>query len=241
MERTDKVMVDGGEMDVYVALPDGPGPFPGVLVTFHRGGMDQFTIDRVDRLAEAGFAACAPDFYHRRKGEPAEEAVKHRQDADAIADLKATVAHLSGLAQVDDARLAIVGHCMGGRVAFLGASAMPDTFRACVPYYSGGMFAPWGNGPSAFERLKTLRCPVMGFFGNDDANPSPADVDRIEVELARLGVAYVFNRYDGAGHAFQSFDRPQVYRAGPAQDSWDKTLAFLGARLGVSAQTEARG
>jgi carboxymethylenebutenolidase len=62
MERTDSVVVDGSGMDVYVALPDGAGPHPGVLVTFHRGGLDQFTIDRVDRLAEAGFAACAPDF-----------------------------------------------------------------------------------------------------------------------------------------------------------------------------------
>lgn len=240
MERTDTVAVDGSDMDVYVALPDGRGPHPGVLVAFHRGGMDEFTIDRVDRLAEAGFAACAPDFYHRRKDEPADEAVKHRNDAEAIADMRAAVAHFRSVPEVDGERLALVGHCMGGRLAFLGASALNDAFRACVPYYSGGMFAAWGNGPTAFDRLKDLRCPVMGFFGNDDSNPSPADVDRFEAELARLGVPYVFHRYDGAGHAFQNFIAPDKYRAGAAQDSWDKTLAFLGAKLGIRPQVAAR-
>lgn len=241
MERTDKVVVDGGEMDIYVALPEGRGPHAGVVVAFHRGGMDEFTIDRVDRLAEAGFAACAPDFYHRRKGESADEAVKHRMDAEVIADLTATVAHFGGLPEVDGNRLAIMGHCMGGRVSFLGASVLNDVFRACVPLYGGGMFTAWGNGPTAFERLKGLRCPVMGFFGNDDKNPSPADVDRFEVELARLGVPHVFHRYDGAGHAFQDFSRAEVYRAGPAQDSWEKALAFLATKLGVRSQVAARG
>jgi carboxymethylenebutenolidase len=239
MERTDHVVVDGSEMDVYMAVPEGKGPHPGVLVAFHRGGMDEFTIDRVDRLAEAGFAACAPDFYHRRKGEPSEEAVQHRLDAEIVADLQATVAHLRGLPEVDGDRLAIVGHCMGGRVAFLGAAALNDVFQACVPCYSGGVLTAWGNGPTVFDRFKDIRCPVMGCFGNEDRNPSPADVDKFEVELARFGVPYVFHRYDGAGHAFQNFISPKSYRAGPAQDSWEKTLAFLSTKLGLQPRAAA--
>ena len=57
MERTDRIVVDGSEMDVYIAMPEGRGPHAGVVVAFHRGGMDEFTIDRVDRLAEGVIAA----------------------------------------------------------------------------------------------------------------------------------------------------------------------------------------
>ena len=48
--------VDGSKMKTWVAVPDGPGPFPGVVVAQHAGGMDTFIRSVCDRLAEAGFA-----------------------------------------------------------------------------------------------------------------------------------------------------------------------------------------
>ncbi len=231
MSRMERIEVDGSTMGVYVAEPAGEGPHPAVLLAFHRGGMDDFTRDRVDRLAEAGYVAAAPDFYHRRPdGEDSSESVTHRLDVAVMADIDATVEYLQGLSNVKSDRVAIVGHCMGGRVSFLGASTNA-AFTACVVYYSGGMFSAWAEeGPTAFERLENLTCPVAGFFGNDDANPSPEQVDQIAAELARHGVAHSFYRYDGAGHAFQNFDAPS-YREEATTDSWAKTLDFLAEHL----------
>ena len=65
--------VDGSKMKTWVAVPDGPGPFPGVVVAQHAGGMDTFIRSVCDRLAEAGFAAAAPDMYHRQDGMTFEE------------------------------------------------------------------------------------------------------------------------------------------------------------------------
>jgi carboxymethylenebutenolidase len=229
--RFDKVTVEGQPMDVYVGLPDGKGPFPAVVVMFHRAGIDAFTKDRVDRLAAAGYAAAAPDLFHRVPGgvENA-DALSALRDTEVLADVSATAEHLirSGLAAKD--RMAILGHCMGGRAAFVGASSTPY-FRAAVIHYCGNMFKPWGEGPSAFERLSGLKASVIGFFGNDDKNPSPADVDKIDHELTRLGVRHEFHRYDGAGHAFQNFVRPEQLRPQAAEDSLTKALAFLGREL----------
>ncbi len=72
---------------------------------------------------------------------------------------------------------------------------------------------------------------MLGIFGNEDQNPSPADVDDYEAALAAAGVAHEFHRYDGAGHGFQDFHAPDRFRPGPSEDAWSKALDFLGRHL----------
>ena len=52
-----------------------------------------------------------------------------------------------------------------------------------------------------------------------------------EAELKRLGKNYEFHRYDGAGHAFFAWYRPN-YRVEQAEDGWQKVYAFFGKHLG---------
>jgi carboxymethylenebutenolidase len=82
--------------------------------------------------------------------------------------------------------------------------------------------------PIAFT--ETLRCPLLGLFGNEDSNPSPQDVDAIEAELKRQEKRYEFHRYDGAGHAFFTVDR-SLYRPAAAVDGWQKIFAFFEKHL----------
>jgi carboxymethylenebutenolidase len=72
---------------------------------------------------------------------------------------------------------------------------------------------------------------MIGFFGLDDTNPSPADVDTIDAELSRHGKTHEFHRYEGAGHAFLNFTNADRYRPSQAKDAWEKMLAFLGRHL----------
>jgi carboxymethylenebutenolidase len=231
--RTVTVTVGGNPMSIYLGVPEGKGPFPGVVVMFHRAGIDAFTKDRVDRLAAAGYVAAAPDLYHRlpeTMDEPAK--MTSLKDVEILADVQATVDYFGEIRIVRGDRLAILGHCMGGRMAFLGGAANPS-FRASVIYYCGNMFKPWGDGvPTPFDRLPGLKGPVIGFFGNDDKNPSPDDVTKIDQALTKIGIPHEFHRYDGAGHAFQNFVREDVHRPAPASDAWAKTLAFLHRELG---------
>ena len=78
---------------------------------------------------------------------------------------------------------------------------------------------------------ENISAPLLGLFGNDDKNPSPADVNRTEEVLKRLGKTYEFHRYDGAGHAFFDAYRPS-YRAEQATDGWNKVIAFFSKHLG---------
>ena len=71
----------------------------------------------------------------------------------------------------------------------------------------------------------------MGFFGNDDKNPSRADVDKFEERLKASGKSFVFHRYDGAGHAFMNFNN-EAYHPAATKHSWAEAMAFLHQRLG---------
>ncbi len=72
---------------------------------------------------------------------------------------------------------------------------------------------------------------MIGIFGNDDQNPSPADVDDLAAALATAGIEHEFHRYDGAGHGFQDFVNEERYRKEATADSWDKLFAFFADRL----------
>ena len=87
-----------------------------------------------------------------------------------------------------------------------------------------------GN-PPAIDLAPKIPCPVIGFFGNDDQNPSPEDVDDYGTALTNAGVEHTFHRYDGAGHAFQSFNNEESYRHEASEDAWEKVLAFFARHL----------
>ena len=224
--------VDGREMRIYVDTPVGDGPHPAVLVMFHRTGMDQFTFDRVDLLAAAGFLAIAPDFYHRHPELESDGPAEFRDDNEFIADIEAALGYLKERGDVDMSRVAILGHCMGGRTSFFGASVFPDAFKLCVVYYGGGMFSPWGEGPTAFERLDNLKCPVQGHFGGLDKNPSPEDVAKFDEKLTANGVDHIFYNYPDANHAFQDpGNKRGNHNPEAAVLAWSRTIDYLNERL----------
>jgi carboxymethylenebutenolidase len=146
-------------------------------------------------------------------------------------DLDAAFGLLASQPGVNRRRIGIVGHCWGGRVSWLGA-ATNKAYRACAIFYGGRIKLPMGPGSRpAIERAIDIKCPVMGFFGNEDTNPPPADVNDYDKALTEAGVEHTFHRYDGAGHAFQTFSNPERYREKVSEDAWKKVLEFFAARL----------
>lgn len=222
------------EMTLYGNAPAGAGPFPGIVVIQHGPGVDRFVRTMVDRLAQQGYVAVAPDLYHRFPAEM-EAATKRQQlkDVELIADVNATVEFLRRHRTIDRERLGITGFCMGGRVVYLMAAVNP-AFKAAVAYYGGNIMVPWGDGvPAPVARSAEIRCPLMFHFGAEDTNPSPEDMRRLDAELSRHGKPHEFYTYGEAGHGFMDFSNPQRYREHAEQASWPRTLEFFARYLRV--------
>jgi carboxymethylenebutenolidase len=234
MSETIYLEVAGRTMDVLVASPPGQGPFPGVLLLFHRGGMDACTADYVKELPRAGYLTIVPNFYHHcPKDVPLHDCKQFLKDTEVVAEIGATADYALGRPDLDPSRFFIMGHCMGGRLTFLGAATKP-VFTAAIPYYGGGMMTHWGEGmPTPFELIGKIRCPVYGFFGDLDKNPSPADVDRFEAELTRHDIPHIFHRYPNVDHGFQNVARAtsrSPAELAAADEAWTKMLDLMSAK-----------
>lgn len=229
---TQTLRVQSGGMALHSAGPATASPSPALVVIMHAAGVDTFVHSICERLARAGYAAAAPDLYHRQT-EPAPplERMKRLKDVEVIADVNATIDHLRAQPDVDPERIGIIGFCMGGRVAYLMAAVNPH-LRAAVVYYGGNIMVPWGEGvPSPYQRTAEIRCPILFHFGEDDTNPSPADRIKLDTELTRHGKAHEFFTYPNAGHAFMNFANPERYREAATEASWPRTLEFLERNL----------
>jgi carboxymethylenebutenolidase len=236
--RVEIIPVSGNPMEVFLFTPAGEGPHPGLVLCQHipvgHAGLenDSVTLKHAERYCENGYAVAVPFIFHWWP-KSADIELKRAQFRDdwTRQDLDATFALLAARPGVNARRIGIVGHCWGGRVAWLGACTN-KRYKACAIFYGGRVNLPMGkNSPPAIERAADIRCPVMGFFGNEDTNPSPADVDAYDAALSRAGVDHVFHRYDGAGHGFQTFTMPERYRHEVSEDAWEKVLAFLAEKL----------
>jgi carboxymethylenebutenolidase len=231
------VRVNGSEMKVYVSVSEAEAPAPAVLVIHGQSGVEDF-LEVTRMIARQGYVAAAPDLFHRDGPDCHDDGPTRRarlRDATVIQDVTAAANFLKRHPSVDGARLAIVGFCMGGRIVYLMAAANPD-FKAGVMYYGSDTMRPWGDGPAPIERTPEIHCPIMGHFGAEDGNPSPADMHKLDAELSRHGKAHEFHQYPNAGHAFANLGSPK-YRAAAADASWPRTFAFFDQHLGTADRT----
>lgn len=226
---------DNSAMRMHVSVPEGSGPFAGLVVIQHQGGVDAFVQNMTVRLAHGGFVAAAPDLYHRDGPNCTDDIVTRRSrlsDRKVINDVCATVSFLKTHAAVDRERLGIIGFCMGGRVVYLMAAASP-AFKAAVAYYPGNTLRAWGRDiPSPFERTSEIHCPLQAHFGEEDKNPSPDDMRKLDAEMNKFNKTHEFYSYANAAHAFMD-DTKESYRHHADETSWPRALEFLSRHLAL--------
>lgn len=223
-----------GPMDAYLAR--GKGRCPGVVVVQEAFGVNEHIRDVCDRLAAAGYTALAPEIFHRRgKGlvvpydnaAPAMAELGFLTNEGIETDLAAALSCLRGEDGVDPARVGLVGFCVGGFAAFLGACRLDPA--ATVAFYGGGIVRP--REGMALEPVlpeaDAIDTPLLALFGGDDGGIPQTDVDAIR---ARLGIACEVHVYEGAKHAFFN-DRRANYHPAAAADAWTRTLDWFGRYL----------
>ncbi len=229
----ERITVGSQDMDLYLGLPAGSGPFPAVLIGPHAGGLDRFIQWVADQLAEEGYAAAAPDLFHEiGEDAPAENSQRIRRlsDAGLSAGIATAMDFLQSHAPIAQEQIGVTGFGIGGRAAWLAAATSPK-FNASVPFYGAGILAPQGdNAGTPLARAGGIACPIMFHFGEDDEDPSQADMRTLDAELTRLGKPHQFFVYPGAGHAFMDPASPH-YRKGPSQAAWIRTLEFFTVHL----------
>ena len=86
-----------GKIKGYLARPEGPGPFPGIIVVHEWWGLTDWVKGRADQLAKQGYVTLAVDLYGGRSTANASEAhelMRALDPAEGLADLKGGIAYL---------------------------------------------------------------------------------------------------------------------------------------------------
>lgn len=110
-----------------------------------------------------------------------------------------------------------VGWCFGGMWSLQTAILAGPQAKGSVMYY--------GRPESNMEKLKSIQCDIIGFFGNLDQSPSPTMVNDFEKNMKEAGKNLSVNRYQ-AGHGFANPSNPS-YNAAVKEDAYAKAIAFL--------------
>jgi len=229
--------VNGFKVPAYFAAPAGKTGLPVVLVVQEIFGVHAYIADVCRRLAHAGYLAIAPELY-ARQGDPRQytdipklmaEVVAKVPDAQVMADLDGAVAW-AGAHGGDLAKVAITGFCWGGRITWLYAAHGP--VKAGVAWYGRLVGANTALTPQQpIDVAATLRAPVLGLYGEKDSGIPLDTLDKMKTVLATgtaAAQAAQFVVYPDAPHAFHADYRPS-YRQGPAEDGWQRCLAWFKA------------
>ncbi len=152
-------------------------------------------------------------------------------DSQAMADLDAGALYIKGQSD-SNGKVGAIGFCSGGRYTLM-FGCTSKNLNAAVDS-AGGFIIQDENTPqrpvSPIDMVKDLSCPLLGLFGEEDPNPSPAHADRLKAELDKNGKTYEFRMYPNAGHAFFA-DYRDSYRPVAAQDMWHRVLVFYEKHL----------
>ncbi len=240
LAETVQITGEGGDLiAAYLARPLAPGPLPGVVIAHHMPGWDEWTKEVARHFARNGYLALCPHLFHREAPDasPDDAAAAARANGGApddrvMGDLGAAAEAVRALTN-SNGKVAVLGHCSGGRQAYLAACRLP--IDAAVDCYGGGVIMPAENLSPAMpvapiELTPQMQAPLLGLFGNEDRFPTADQVDDIEATLEANGKTYEIHRYDGAGHAFFCTVRPS-YRVEAALDGWERIFTFLGHHL----------
>ena len=239
--------MDAGDVEPgYLAHPSGPasGSHPGVVVIHDVWGLSDHTRDLARRFAAEGFAALAVNLYRRLPAVSIEDPgrwIRDLSDPAALAEVQASLDFLAAHPAVSGHRTAVVGFCMGGMYALLAAASCRGlsasvVFYGLLSHAHGMLHADGGLDPARKPRepvaaAAEIRCPLLGFFGEEDAFVPLADVDRLRAALSGASHPADIIVYPGAGHAFMNDTRPAAFRPEPARRAWSRTLAFLRREL----------
>ena len=230
----------------FRAMPEGKGKVPGIVILMEAYGVNKHFRGLTERLSAWGMVAVTPDLYHRlpqerrvvsyEDRETAMNNLSRMKDAEAREDIARAVRLLKEDPRVDGGRIAVVGFCMGGRLAFLSSEWLGREIHCAVCFYGGGIGAQKGYFPGHTEvplaHVGKIEASLLLLYGEADSFIPAEERKAVSDSLQKAGKKFRIVTYPGAGHGFFCEDR-SAYHKEAAEAAEKEMRSFLGGCLGL--------
>jgi carboxymethylenebutenolidase len=229
---------DGGVVDGRLFVPEG-GRGQLVVQIMDAGGLRPAMSRMAEPLTAAGYTVLQPNLYWRHGdyppfdartvfGDPKErerlmEMLRSVKSDDAMADIGA----LLDAAGAGD-RFACVGYCLGGRMAFVAASAFGERVVAAASVHGGGLVSDGDDSPHL--AAGRIRGALYLAVSDADSSCTPEHQATLRAALDAAGVRHELELFDGTRHGFAMPDFP-VFDEAAAARHWQKVLALFRREL----------
>src|SRR5947207_1901913 len=202
MVRTREVdyTADGATMVGRLAVPEGEGKRPAVLIAHEGGGLDDYQKGRAERFAELGYVAFALDYHGG--GRPLTDREEMAARCQALWDEPERIRALAGAGlevllaepRSDSSPVAAVGYCFGGALVLELARGGADV-KAVVGFHPR-------LATRRPEDAGNIRGKVLVSVGTEDPLISVPERLAFEEEMRSGGVDWRMNLHGGAEHSF---------------------------------------
>ncbi|HEX4430463.1 MAG TPA: dienelactone hydrolase family protein [Frankiaceae bacterium] len=237
------ITTDDGECDASLHIPEGAGPWPGVIMYPDAASLRDIFRGMGEHLAGMGYVTLVPNIYYRAGefppfnistlfSEPGERERLGKMMAslsrDAVGrDAKAFIAFLTAREEVTGSAVGTTGYCMGGGLSLLAAGLHPDGVAAAASFH-GGNLASDENPDSPWRLASAMKAEIYVAAAENDPSFPADQYQRLEQAFSEAGLRHTMETYP-AGHGFAVPDNP-TYDPAAEQRHWD-ALADLYSRL----------
>jgi len=229
---------DGVTVSAYLAQPEDPGPWPGIIMVHENPGLTEHRQAVTRELAAEGYVVLTPNLFSRIGGKPpgGDDHERHLAIGRAVpdeqvhGDLMHGYEYLISRPGVIPERMGIIGFCMGGAKG-LYTACNSNVFKCLVDFYGPVEQSAerYGIGRSLLPHAKNLSCPIQFHSGSKDTSCTPEEHEALKAELARHGKEAEFYMYEGAVHGFHGAG--PNHHAEHAPVAWGRALEFLNRYL----------
>ena len=216
-------------MSAVLMTPDGPGPFPAILVLHTSGGMESADLDFAKRLVNEGYVVLVPYFLQAYGIRPKMRGETFTTYAQPIySDFVASLNLLRSNPKVDGKKLGAVGFSNGGYFALWLAAT--GQVQAGISYYGALTGAGTDRSLGLFREVFTSSSsPVLVLHGEKDSTVPVAKAIELDSILTAAHSPHEFKEYPKAEHRFDR-DGGAANKAAAA-DAWQRTKTFLSTTL----------
>jgi carboxymethylenebutenolidase len=223
----------GNRFSAYLAIAEG-GKGPGIVLCQEIFGINDAMRAKADVLAEEGYTVLVPDLfwrtapgielgYSKQDFKQAFALYQHYDEALGLADIQQTLQHLKTLASCDaEAGLAVVGYCLGGKLAYLAACRLPEVACA-IGYYGVGIDQALPEMANIQGRL------VLHIAELDQFTPAAARQSIVAAAAAYPNVQV--HVYPAVDHAFARPNSPHYHKPS-AKFAHERSITALHQSIG---------